>query len=116
MATQAAPRKQTRPSLFWITSACPAWDTPLSESVVIGRDPAACDIVLETDVASRRHARIMTDPGGNSLLAGLGSSNGTFVNGEPVTRVLLADGDRLCFGSRDEVHCVFRAPLPVPVR
>ena len=63
MATQVAPRKQTRPSLLWIRNAGPDEVTLLSDSVVIGRDPAACDVVLDADVASRRHARIMTDPG-----------------------------------------------------
>ena len=114
MATQAVPRKQTWPSLLWIRDAGPDEVTLLSDGVVIGRDPAACDVVLDADVASRRHARIMTDPGGDTILADLGSSNGTFVNGEPVTRILLADGDRLGFGSRDEVHCLFRAPAPTP--
>ena len=113
MATQAVPRKQTRPFLFWVRNAGPDEVTHLSDCVVIGRDPAACDVVLDADVTSRRHARITTDPGG-TLLADLESSNGTFVNGQPVTRTLLSDGDRLGFGSRDEVHCLFRAPAPTP--
>ena len=114
MATQVAPARQTQPSLFWLAGACPDEVTPLSADVVIGREAGACDIMLDSDLTSRRHARIVTDLQGNSLLTDLGSSNGTFVNGLPVTRALLAEGDRLSFGSQDEVHCVFRAAAPAP--
>ena len=114
MVAQVAPRKQIQPSLFWLSGACPGEVTPLSADVVIGRDDSACDLVLDSDLTSRRHARIVTDPQGNSLLTDLGSSNGTFVNGLPVTRALLAEGDRLSFGSKDEAHCVFRAAAPAP--
>ena len=112
MVAQVAPRKQIQPSLFWLSGACPGEVTPLSADVVIGRDDSACDLVLDSDLTSRRHARIVTDLQGNSLLTDLGSSNGTFVNGLPVTRALLAEGDRLGFGSKDEAHCVFRAAAP----
>ena len=114
MVARVAPRKQIQPSLFWLSGACPGEVTPLSGDVVIGRDDSACDLVLDSDLTSRRHARIVTDPQGNSLLTDLGSSNGTFVNGLPVTRALLAEGDRLSFGSKDEAHCVFRAAAPAP--
>ena len=114
MAAQVAPRKQTQPSLFWLAGTCLDETTPLCDSIVIGRDAASCDVLLDNDVTSRRHALIVTDAEGNALLTDLGSSNGTFVNGQPVTRALLAEGDRLSFGSRDEVHCVFRAAAPVP--
>ena len=113
MATQVAPRKKTRPSLFWLNGTQPGQITILGDSVVIGRDEAACDVVLDSDLASRRHARVMTDTEGHAYLTDLGSSNGTFVNGEPVTRVRLVEGDRVGFGTRDEAHCVFRgAPAP----
>lgn len=112
MVAQVAPRNQIQPSLFWLSGARPGEVTPLSADVVIGRDDSACDLLLDSDLTSRRHARIVTDPQGNSLLTDLGSSNGTFVNGLPITRALLAEGDRLSFGSKDEAHCVFRAVAP----
>lgn len=112
MATPAIPRKITPPSLHWQEGMHPLSITPLGESVVIGRDAAACDVLLDDERASRRHARIMTDPEGHAFLTDLGSSNGTFVNGRRVTRVQLADGDRLGFGAQDAAHCIFRATAP----
>lgn len=57
-------------------------------TVTIGRDPS-CDLVLKRSNVSRNHCRLFLI---NEFAAveDLGSSNGTFVNGEPVkgTRVL----------------------------
>jgi class 3 adenylate cyclase len=55
-----------------------------SEGFVIGRDVDHCDAVLAHPTVSRRHARLMlTD---NHLrIEDLGSTNGTLVDGEPVT-------------------------------
>ncbi len=67
--------------------------------VMIGRDPAS-DLRLDTDddtVASGRHAEISVDSGA-FWLADVGSTNGTFVAGEPITRHRLRDGDIVEFG------------------
>lgn len=47
---------------------------------VIGRDPG-CDLRLDADRVSRRHAVIAWD-GSRALLSDLNSTNGTFVNGQ----------------------------------
>lgn len=69
----------------------------LPQAATIGRLPS-CDIVLEDPGASRQHARILRRDDGY-VLADMGSTNGTQVNGEPVTERLLADGDRITIGS-----------------
>jgi pSer/pThr/pTyr-binding forkhead associated (FHA) protein len=65
--------------------------------VMIGRNPPA-DLILEGPTVSRRHCRLdLLD--GRLQLADLASTNGTFVNGEPITRpVLLEDGAILGIG------------------
>jgi pSer/pThr/pTyr-binding forkhead associated (FHA) protein len=65
--------------------------------VTIGRHEE-CELPLPDDQASRRHARVVpTDAG--YLLEDLGSTNGTFVNGERVAEPrLLSDGDRIEIG------------------
>jgi hypothetical protein len=71
----------------------------LPGSLEVGRE-AGCAVHLTEDLSvSRRHARLEVGQLGVTL-ADLGSSNGTFVNGEPVTvpRVLI-DGDELRFGT-----------------
>jgi pSer/pThr/pTyr-binding forkhead associated (FHA) protein/subtilisin family serine protease len=62
----------------------------------VGRD-ADCDIVLQSTLVSRRHARIECGPG-ECTLVDLQSSNGTFLNGRRVVQARLTPGDRLRFG------------------
>ncbi|MBO7725114.1 MAG: SpoIIE family protein phosphatase [Thermoguttaceae bacterium] len=68
------------------------------ETVVIGRNPH-CDICLEDGAVSRLHARIRFD-GERFTISDIGSSNGTFVNGQRIARpVVLYNGDRVRIGS-----------------
>jgi diguanylate cyclase (GGDEF)-like protein len=69
----------------------------LAESAVdIGRG-SACQLILDADSVSRRHARIEWN-GQEHRLVDLGSTNGTFVNGSRVKEALLRDGDRIGIG------------------
>jgi hypothetical protein len=66
---------------------------------VIGRDPAKSHLLLEDPEASRRHASLI--PEGQSLnVEDLGSTNGTFVNGQRIAdATVLVPGDRLRIGT-----------------
>jgi pSer/pThr/pTyr-binding forkhead associated (FHA) protein len=67
------------------------------ESVLIGRTPE-CDVVLYDAGVSRKHCRIFNE-GSDFLIEDMGSSNGTKVNGAPITRQqALASGDTLTLG------------------
>jgi DNA-binding winged helix-turn-helix (wHTH) protein len=79
--------------------------------VVNGREHALCDgehvvgrdedlaVTLNSPTVSRRHARIVVE-GGVATLNDLGSKNGTYVCGQPVSStVQLADGDRIRIGA-----------------
>ena len=70
----------------------------LGDTVVsIGRLPEST-LVLEDPNVSRQHAEIR--PSGNGfVLADLGSTNGSKVNGIKVSERVLQDGDELTFGS-----------------
>ena len=104
------------PHLAWLNGAAAHGVTPLGRAIVVGREPNRCDVLLESDMVSRQHAKFVPADGGRVELVDLGSSNGTYVNGRPVvTSATLSDGDRIGFGSGDEVHCVFRAARPAPV-
>jgi len=64
----------------------------------IGRDPS-CDVPLEgDDTVSRLHASLTVDSSGGVIITDQGSTNGTFVNGQRVTRTSLKRGDRLKIG------------------
>lgn len=74
------------------------------ETLVIGRD-AACEIAVDDQNASRRHARL-TRAGDAYAIEDLGSRNRTLVNGKCATRsVTLNEGDRIAIGS---THFVLR--------
>ena len=67
-----------------------------------GRD---CELVLITDSASRRHAEVYAE-GVDFCVRDLGSKNGTFVNGQPVTRPqALRPGDRIGVGTNTITFC-----------
>lgn len=81
---------------------------PLASRCTIGRD-LANDLVLTGDQISRQHALIASDAHG-ATLSDLRSRNGTFCNGQAVSRPqLLRDGDSLRCG---DVVMTFRCPEP----
>lgn len=71
----------------------------VEETYTIGRSPEN-SIRLEDNSVSGRHAEIAM-VAENCYLKDLGSTNGTLVNGEPVTEVQLRTGDRIRFGKVD---------------
>lgn len=76
-----------------LTGRTVALDGPL----LLGRAEDA-DLVLEDDYASGRHARLFPQ-GTRWFLEDLGSTNGTYVDGDPVTRALpLGPGSAIRIG------------------
>ncbi|MBA2474791.1 MAG: trypsin-like peptidase domain-containing protein [Actinobacteria bacterium] len=77
------------------------------DEFVLGRDED-CDLVLADSRVSRRHAVLTRLPAGGFALRDLGSSNGTFVNGNRVDSAVLAGheqiqvGDAVIASSREE--------------
>lgn len=69
----------------------------LEREIVIGRS-SDLDMVLVEDMVSRKHAKIST-VGAQVVIQDLGSTNGTFVNGEKVKKFKLKEGDRILIGT-----------------
>lgn len=67
------------------------------DEATLGRSPS-CEIPLEDNKVSRRHARIFITEG-QTRIADLGSRNGTVVNGEKIeAEAILLPGDRVQVG------------------
>jgi len=75
---------------------------------IIGRAPDAA-VWIDAAGVSRHHARIVV-AGADPTIEDLGSKNGTFLRGQPISRPqILADGDEIRLGS---VVVTFRIPSP----
>jgi len=85
--------------LRFISGKYQGGEFPLIEGVpvVVGRS-SDLDMVLVEEMVSRRHAHIEMRAGVVQV-EDLGSTNGTFVNGERVQKASLAEGDRLLIGT-----------------
>ncbi len=66
-------------------------------AIVVGRS-SDLDMVLVEDMVSRKHARIAMQSD-QIWIEDLGSTNGTFVNGEKIKRARLKEGDRVLIGT-----------------
>ncbi|MGN6413698.1 FhaA domain-containing protein [Flexivirga sp.] len=93
----AAPRKlRQRPWLDVDGDRYPL----LGSITVLGRDDDV-DVVLDDPGVSRRHSEIrITFDGPHQVISirDLGSTNGTFVNGDPIGSLHLQEGDRITIG------------------
>ena len=66
---------------------------------IIGRAPDS-SIQIDEAVVSRHHARLCCEHG-QVVLTDLNSGNGTFVNGQRITRAVITTGDRIRIGATE---------------
>lgn len=133
---QAAQKTQVRDSLSdWLLQAQTAPFSgqlfPVNKVLTIGRD-TQCDIAIPMPHISRRHAQVLHE-NNKLMIKDLGSSNGTYVNGQKKTETQLKNGDEIrvdefCFkviytgesneSEQAEFHTSIReapvAPEPLP--
>lgn len=101
----AAPKKMSRralrqlPKTLTVTHGKQAGlQLPLGEGILIGRS-SDCQLLLDDDYVSTRHARISRTPTGYQV-EDLGSTNGTWVNGSRAVGQMPARlGDRIQIGN-----------------
>lgn len=87
---------KAQPTTLRITQGAQAGLTmALGESLRIGR-AADCQLILDDDYVSTRHARLYASPKG-LMVEDLGSTNGTYVNNERVT-------SPVAFGRKDTLR------------
>jgi len=99
-ATAPAPRAGGRSYVLrFISGKYQGGEFPVApeKQILIGRS-SDLDMVLVEDMVSRKHARI-TMQSDQIWIEDLGSTNGTFVNGEKIKRAHLKEGDRVLIGT-----------------
>lgn len=98
--TSPAPRPGGRSYVLrFISGKYQGGEFPISadKQILIGRS-SDLDMVLVEDMVSRKHARIAMQAD-QIWIEDLGSTNGTFVNGEKIKRARLKEGDRVLIGT-----------------
>ncbi|MDP9033842.1 MAG: DUF4388 domain-containing protein [Myxococcota bacterium] len=98
--TSPAPRAGGRSYVLrFISGKYQGGEFPIApdKHVIIGRS-SDLDMVLVEDMVSRKHARLALQ-GDQIWIEDLGSTNGTFVNGEKIKRMRLKEGDRVLIGT-----------------
>jgi pSer/pThr/pTyr-binding forkhead associated (FHA) protein len=102
-STKAPANAASRPArsyvLRFISGKYQGGEFPVTtdKPIVVGRS-SDLDMVLVEDMVSRKHARIAMQ-GDQIWIEDLGSTNGTFVNGEKIKRSRLKEGDRVLIGT-----------------
>src|SRR5438067_11579371 len=95
----AAMTDRPRFALRFISGKYQGGEFPLrmDREIIVGRS-SELDMVLVEDMVSRKHAKIATTAD-QIVIQDLGSTNGTFVNGEKIKKVRLKEGDRILIGT-----------------
>ena len=75
-------------------------DLPLKHGFFIGK-AAGCDLLIDDGFTSGHHAQFVIDGTGKITLFDYGSTNGTFVNGQKITSVVLEHGCTIKIGSTE---------------
>src|SRR6516165_1801201 len=99
-STSPAPRPGVRSYVLrFISGKYQGGEFPIAtdKQILVGRS-SDLDMVLVEDMVSRKHARIAMQ-GEQIWIEDLGSTNGTFVNGEKIKRARLKEGDRVLIGT-----------------
>lgn len=73
------------------------WDFADPAVIRVGRD-ATCDVVIDVPAVSRNHFELRPSGGGGWEIADAGSAAGTWLNGQPVTRLRLGPPAELRLG------------------
>jgi hypothetical protein len=92
------PRATPVPALATVTVRGLDHDVVLSgDRAVVGR-LGTCEIALTDVNVSREHAAFEREPDGFWAIRDLGSTNGTLIGGQKITRQRLRDGDTIIIG------------------
>lgn len=94
-------------TVYWLSA---------DKELKIGRAPEN-DVCIRDQSISKHHARVVLTSAGAVFVEDLGSTNGTYVNGEKVVRHALWDGDKIHLGPRHALKFCYQVnTAPVAAR
>jgi two-component system cell cycle response regulator len=93
----AAPSKRNRPRLIVLAGGNVGEMYEVERQLFVGRG-RECDLRMQEDGISRKHCSVRLE-GDGVLFEDLGSTNGTYVNGERTMHRLLLEGDKIRIGA-----------------
>ncbi|MBA2540357.1 MAG: FHA domain-containing protein [Deltaproteobacteria bacterium] len=86
--------------LYVISGPYAGRELPLKHGFFIGK-AAGCDLLIEDGFTSGHHAQFVMDGNGRVTLFDYGSTNGTFVNGQKITSLVLEHNSTIKIGSTE---------------
>ncbi len=69
---------------------------------IVGRDPSQADCVVDEPIVSKAHIKIVPESDGFTVID-LGSTNGTYIDGEKITKKTVKSGDTIQLGKKGDV-------------
>jgi pSer/pThr/pTyr-binding forkhead associated (FHA) protein len=100
-----------------VAGNAPGTEIEVEEELLIGRQATGAGTLGEDVEISRRHAQISRDADGAFVIEDLGSTNGTFVNGERIEApTRLGDGDRIEVGATTLTVVLPTAESPLAIQ
>jgi hypothetical protein len=78
-----------------------------STKMIIGRDPRRATVVINHEIISKKHLKVLPK-GDQFFIRDLGSTNGTYVNGEKINETLVTPEDNVELGKRGHVKLIFK--------
>ena len=82
------------------------WLTEVGVETIIGRS-AQCDVIIDDDSEVSSRNSVLSSEGGLLFVEDLGSKNGTFINGSPITGRRRVGDDDLILVGRTELRITF---------
>jgi len=97
---QPPPREDDtfKPRLIVVSGVMLGFQLELGSALVVVGRASECGLSLPHPSVSRHHCRIWRE-GDHYVIEDLGSTNRTYLNGKPITRAELRDGDQIGVGS-----------------
>ena len=87
-----------RPRLIVVSGLMLGFQIELGSTMIIVGRASECSLSLPHPSVSRQHCRIWRQ-GDHYVIEDMGSTNQTYLNGKPITRAQLQDGDQIGVGS-----------------